>query len=81
VLPLIGIELTGAAPSGYEYGSAAELKGMSKPLAQKVDAKTSLGDLANFGPGDIMQVPPKIPHQVLIDPNTQITYFVLKVKE
>lgn len=34
-----------------------------------------------LAPGDIIHVPPKIPHQVLLDPGAQITYFVLKVKE
>ena len=33
-----------------------------------------------LGPGDIVHVPPKTPHQVLVD-GPQITYFVLKVKE
>ena len=34
-----------------------------------------------LSPGDIVHVPPKTPHQVLLDPGAQITYFVLKVKE
>jgi mannose-6-phosphate isomerase-like protein (cupin superfamily) len=34
-----------------------------------------------LSPGDIIHVPPKTPHQVLLDPGAQITYFVLKVKE
>lgn len=142
MLPLMGTE-----PAGYKYWSAAELKGLSKPLSNKADAKTSSENLASFGsadhammvhregsgvaelhetesdlmvivsgkgeliiggsmpsakttaenelrgpsieggdrqklsPGDIIHVPPKTPHQVLLDPGTQITYFVLKVKE
>jgi len=31
--------------------------------------------------GDILHIPPKIPHQVMLEPGTQITYFTLKVKE
>jgi mannose-6-phosphate isomerase-like protein (cupin superfamily) len=38
------------------------------------------GDRQKIAPGDILHVPPKIPHQVLVD-GGQITYFVLKVKE
>jgi mannose-6-phosphate isomerase-like protein (cupin superfamily) len=34
-----------------------------------------------LSPGDIVHIPPKTPHQVLLDPGTQITYFTLKVKE
>lgn len=141
VLPLIGAE-----PAGYKYWSAAELKGLSKPLPTKVNATTWTDNLADFGvdhvlmvhregsgtaelhdveadvivvvsgagtlvvggtmpgskntapgeerapavvggarqkiaTGDIMHVPPKTPHQVLVDPGKQITYFTLKVKE
>jgi len=141
VLPLVGAE-----PAGYKYWSAAELKSMSKPLANKSNAKTSSENLGNFGPdhalmihrdgsgvgelheteadvivvvsgegtlvvggtmpgskntapnevrapaveggmrqkiapGDILHIPPKTPHQVLLEPGTQITYFTLKVKE
>jgi mannose-6-phosphate isomerase-like protein (cupin superfamily) len=141
VLPLVGAE-----PAGYKYWSAAELKGLAKPLSNKVDDKTWLENLANFGPdralmvhregsgaaelhetesdvivvvsgavtlivggtmpgskttapgevrgpsidggvrqkigpGDILHIPPKTAHQVLLEPGTQITYFTLKVKE
>lgn len=34
-----------------------------------------------LSPGDIVHIPPKTPHQMLLDPGAQITYFVLKVKE
>ncbi len=34
-----------------------------------------------LSPGDIVHVAPKTPHQVLLDPGAQLTYFVLKVKE
>lgn len=39
------------------------------------------GDKQKMGPGDVLHIPPKIPHQVMLAPGTQITYFVLKVKE
>ncbi len=143
---LLLLPLVGAEPAGYKYWSSAELNGMAKTLAPKVNAqKVALGNLADFGPdralmvhregsgeaelheteadvivvesgkgtlivggtmpgakktaegemrapaveggyrqkiapGDILHVPPKIPHQVLVD-GAQITYFVLKVKE
>jgi len=31
--------------------------------------------------GDIVHIPPKTPHQMLLDPGTKTTYFVVKVKE
>ncbi len=34
-----------------------------------------------LSPGDIVHVAPKTPHQFLLDPGAQITYFVLKIKE
>jgi hypothetical protein len=142
VLPLVGAE-----PAGYKYWSAADLKGLAKTLAPKVNAqKVALESLGDFGvdralmvhregsgeaelhetdadvitvvsgggtlivggtmpgskktapgeerapaveggirqkmaPGDILHIPPKIPHQVTLEPGTQITYFTLKVKE
>ncbi len=146
VLPLLASPMPGAAPAGYKYWSAAELKNLSKPLTTKADAITSSENLGNFGrdhalmvhregsgkaelheteadvmvvvsgtgtiivggtmpgskttapgevraasieggmrqkigPGDILHIPPKTPHQVLLAPGTQITYFTLKVKE
>jgi mannose-6-phosphate isomerase-like protein (cupin superfamily) len=143
---LLLLPLAGSEPPGYKYWSAAELKGMSKPLANKADAKTSNENLANWGAdralmvhregtgsaelheteadvivvvsgagtlivggtmqggkttapgevrgpsidggerqkigtGDILHIPPKTAHQVLLEPGTQITYFTLKVKE
>jgi hypothetical protein len=34
-----------------------------------------------MSPGDILHIAPKTPHQVMLEPGTQITYFTLKVKE
>jgi len=51
--------------------AAGELRGPS------IDGGTH----QKLAPGDIVHIAPKIPHQVLLDPGTQITYFVLKVKE
>jgi mannose-6-phosphate isomerase-like protein (cupin superfamily) len=146
LLPLVFLPLGGAEPAGYKYWSAAELKGLSKPLPNKGDANTSNENLGNWGtdhalmihregsglaelheteadvivvvsgaatlivggtmpgakptaagevrgpsidggerqkiaPGDILHIPPKTAHQVMLEPGTQITYFTLKVKE
>lgn len=147
LLPLPMLPGAAAELASYKYWSAAELKGMSHPLPNKSNEKTSNQDLANFGaadrammihregtgsgeiheteadvimvisgtgtllvggtmpgakttaanelrassitggerqkiaPGDIFHIPPKTPHQILLDPGTQITYFTLKVKE
>jgi mannose-6-phosphate isomerase-like protein (cupin superfamily) len=39
------------------------------------------GSRQQVGPGDILHISPKTPHQVLLEPGTQITYFTLKAKE
>ncbi len=39
------------------------------------------GARQKIAPGDILHIPPKTPHQVMLEPGTQITYFTLKVKE
>jgi len=32
-----------------------------------------------IGPGDVIEIPPGVPHQFLLAPGTQITYLVVKV--
>lgn len=39
------------------------------------------GARQKIGPGDILHIPRKTPHQVLLEPGTKISYFTLKVKE
>ena len=39
------------------------------------------GEKQKIAAGDIMHIPPKTPHQVMLAPGTQITYYTLKVKE
>ena len=34
-----------------------------------------------IGPGDILHIPSKTPHQLLLDPGQQLNYFTLKVNE
>jgi mannose-6-phosphate isomerase-like protein (cupin superfamily) len=55
----------------------------SKPTAPGEVRGPSIdgGDRQKIGPGDILHIPPKTAHQVVLEPGTQITYFTLKVKE
>ena len=57
-----------------------------------VDAKTTApgemrgasiqgGTEAQLGPGDVLHIPAKVPHQMLLAPGTKVTYFVTKVVE
>jgi mannose-6-phosphate isomerase-like protein (cupin superfamily) len=39
------------------------------------------GASQKIGPGDILHIPPRTPHQLLLDSGAQLTYFTLKVKE
>ncbi len=39
------------------------------------------GSRQKISTGDVVHIPPKTPHQVLLEPGAQFTYFVLKVKE
>jgi mannose-6-phosphate isomerase-like protein (cupin superfamily) len=34
-----------------------------------------------LGPGDVLHIPAKVPHQMKLAPGTQVTYFVTKVVE
>jgi mannose-6-phosphate isomerase-like protein (cupin superfamily) len=63
--------IVGGTMQGGKTTAAGELRGPS------IDG----GVHQKLSPGDIVHVPPKTAHQVLLDPGTQITYFVLKVKE
>jgi mannose-6-phosphate isomerase-like protein (cupin superfamily) len=33
-----------------------------------------------LSPGDVVRIPPQVPHQILLDGSPEITYFVIKVK-
>ena len=39
------------------------------------------GTEAKLGPGDVLHIPAKVPHQMLLAPGTKVTYFVTKVIE
>jgi len=38
------------------------------------------GEKRKLGPGDIVHVPPRTPHQVLLDPGQKLTYVVIKIR-
>jgi mannose-6-phosphate isomerase-like protein (cupin superfamily) len=55
-----------------------------------VDAKTTApgemrgasiqgGTEARLGPGDVLHIPAKVPHQMVLAPGTKVTYFVTKI--
>ena len=37
------------------------------------------GTEVKMGPGDILHIPAKVPHQMKLEPGKQVTYFVTKV--
>lgn len=39
------------------------------------------GTEVRLGPGDVLHIPAKTPHQMRLDPGAQVTYFVTKVVE
>lgn len=39
------------------------------------------GTDVKLGPGDVLHIPAKVPHQMKLDPGKQVTYFVVKVVE
>lgn len=39
------------------------------------------GARQKLSPGDVVHIPPKTAHQLMLDPGAQFTYFILKVKE
>ncbi len=37
------------------------------------------GEKVHIGPGDVLHIPIRVPHQMLVDAGKQITYFVVKI--
>lgn len=60
-------------------GTAPDLK--QTAAGEQRGSKIVGGTRQKLAPGDVVHVPAKTPHQVLLDPGAKITYFVLKVKE
>ena len=38
------------------------------------------GERRKLAPGDIVRIPPRVPHQLLLEGSPGVTYFVIKVK-
>ncbi len=38
------------------------------------------GERKKLGPGDVVHIPATVPHQMLVAPGKQVTYFVMKVE-
>jgi mannose-6-phosphate isomerase-like protein (cupin superfamily) len=66
-----GTLIVGGTMPGSKTTAAGEVRGPS----------IEGGERQKIAPGDILHIPPKTPHQVMLEPATQITYFTLKVKE
>lgn len=48
---------------------------------EKRGASIKGGTEAKLGPGDVLHIPAKVPHQMMLAPGAQVTYFVTKVVE
>jgi mannose-6-phosphate isomerase-like protein (cupin superfamily) len=47
---------------------------------EKRNGKIEGGVRRTLSPGDVVRIPPKVPHQILLDGSKGFTYFVVKVK-
>jgi hypothetical protein len=89
---LIALPLVAAEPAGYKYWSASDgtgtlVVGGTIPGGKSIAPGEIRGPAVEGGTrqklsaGDIVHIPSKTPHNVLVDPGAQITYFIFKVKE
>src|SRR5215470_20101054 len=69
-----------------QSGSATLLVGGTLVDAQQTEPHEKRNGTIQGGvrhklsPGDIVRIPPKMPHQILLDGSSGFTYFVIKVK-
>ena len=47
---------------------------------EKRNGKIEGGVRKQLSPGDVVRIPPKVPHQLLLEGSKEFTYFVVKVK-
>ncbi len=47
---------------------------------EKRNGRIEGGVRHKLSPGDVIRIPPKTPHQILLDGSKEFTYFVIKVK-
>jgi mannose-6-phosphate isomerase-like protein (cupin superfamily) len=64
------LEVGGTIPEGKAI-AAGEIRG----------ASIQGGTRQTLSPGDVVHIPAKTPHNVIVEPGAQLTYFILKVKE
>jgi mannose-6-phosphate isomerase-like protein (cupin superfamily) len=54
--------------------------GETTELHEKRNGRIEGGVRHKLSPGDVIRIPPKTPHQILLDGSKEFTYFVIKVK-
>jgi mannose-6-phosphate isomerase-like protein (cupin superfamily) len=47
---------------------------------ERRNGKIQGGVQKQLSPGDVVRIPPKVPHQILLEGSKEFTYFVVKVK-
>ena len=57
------------------------VNGKSRSETEMIGTAISGGTEVKVGPGDIVTIPAKTPHQMKLDPGKEITYFVIKVTQ
>lgn len=62
--------VTGGALKNSKSISQGELR------APSIDG----GESRKLGPGDVVHIPAKVPHHLLVDKGKQVTYFVMKIE-
>lgn len=62
------------------YGGTI-VDGKTTAPGERRGASITGGTEAKLGPGDVLHIPAKVPHQMMLAPGTQVTYFVTKVVE
>lgn len=68
-----------------QTGEATLLLGGTMPGARRAEpnelraASITGGTQKKLGPGDIVHIAPKVPHQMLVEPGKQITYVAFKI--
>ena len=60
-------------------GEVVNPKKQNDPRETRGDAIKS-GEKKTLLPGDVVHIPNKMPHQLLVEPGKKFTYFVIKVK-
>jgi len=64
-----GTLVVGGAVEGGKTTAPGEIRGPS----------IRDGEKRNLGPGDIVHIPARVPHQVLVEAGRQITYGIIKI--